>query len=84
MSLSLRRVNKIDRNTLHHTDMTRDNFDKAAVALDKIAKLKAMREKIKHEFPEFEYDKQAKEVGDAIFNMIDASITVAEKQFKEL
>lgn len=64
--------------------MTHDTYTKATVALDKSLKLKAMREKIKREFPEFEYDAQMKEIGDQIFSLVDAKISGYETQFNDL
>jgi hypothetical protein len=64
--------------------MTRDNYDKATVSLDLINKLKAMKEKLKREFPEFEYDNQAKEIGKMIFGMIDDKIAYEQKHFDSL
>lgn len=64
--------------------MTRDTYTKATVALDKSHKLQALREKIKREFPEFEYDAQMKEIGEQIFSLLDAKITGYETQFSEL
>jgi hypothetical protein len=64
--------------------MTRDTYDKATVALDRYNKLVAVSDKIRREFPEFEYDKEAKEIGDAIFALLEARIKTAEDEFRVL
>jgi hypothetical protein len=61
--------------------MTRDTYDKATVALDRFNKLVAVRDKIKREFPEFEYDQEAKEIGNAIFVLLEARIKTAADDF---
>ena len=64
--------------------MKRETFDKAYVCLDQIAKLKQIKEKIKQQFPEFEYDKLSKEIGDDIFDVLNHKIELANKRFDEL
>jgi hypothetical protein len=64
--------------------MTRDSYDKATVALDRINKLKAIKDRIKREFPEFEYDMEAKEIGNAIFKVLEARIMHEQKDFDQL
>jgi hypothetical protein len=64
--------------------MTRDNYDKATVSLDRFNKLTAIRDKIKREFPEFEYDSQAKEIGKAIFELIESKIKESADEFGKL
>jgi len=64
--------------------MTREAYDMATITLDKVLKLKALKEKIKREIPELEYDAQLKEYGEYIFNYLNAEITGYERHFKDL
>jgi hypothetical protein len=64
--------------------MTRDNYDKATVVLDRLLKLKGIKEKIEREFPEFKYDKEAKEIGDSIYELLDKKIIHEEINFDNL
>lgn len=64
--------------------MTRDAYDKATVSLDRFNKLVAIREKIKREFPEFEYDKEAKEIAKGIYELIEAKVKEAADEFGKL
>lgn len=64
--------------------MTRDIYDKATISLDRFNKLVAIRDKIKKEFPEFEYDKEAKELSKDIFEVIEAKIKIEADKFGSL
>lgn len=64
--------------------MTRDAYDKATVALTRVEKLKAIKEKLKREFPEFEYDSESKEIGTSIFRVLDSRITQEQNDFNDL
>lgn len=64
--------------------MNRDTYNNATVALDRVLKFQAIKDKIKREFPEFEYDKQSKIVGDKIFAVLDKEIEEEQKYFDEL
>jgi hypothetical protein len=63
-------------------DMTRDTYDKATVSLDRVLKLKAIKEKLEREFPEFKYDKGQKKIADQIYGFLDSEITVRAKAFR--
>jgi hypothetical protein len=64
--------------------MTKEAFEKAYIITDRIAKLKAIKEKIKREFPEFEYDTISKEIGNSIFEVLDSRIKDQQKEFDSL
>lgn len=64
--------------------MTQDQFEKGYILTDKIRKLQHMKEKLKRDFPEWEYDKEAKETGDEIIQLIDNKIGSLENDFSEL
>jgi hypothetical protein len=64
--------------------MTKDAFEKAYVITDRIAKLKAIKDKIKREFPEFEYDTASKEIGEALYAVLDAKINWEQSKFDSL
>jgi hypothetical protein len=64
--------------------MDRNTYDKATVALDRFNKIAAIRDKIKREFPEFEYDKEAKEIGNEIFVLLEKHIKAAADEFGRL
>lgn len=63
--------------------MKRENYDKATAHLDRIEKLKAIREKIKREFPESEYDKTSK-IWPEILDTIKVHLLNEENQFDRL
>jgi pyruvate-formate lyase len=64
--------------------MTREAFDKAYVALGRIEKVKAIKAKIQNEFPEFGYDTESKEIGNAIYRTLDAILKQEQRDFDEL
>ncbi len=64
--------------------MTEENYETAHVLLHDIKKLEAIKAKIKREFPEFEYDSQAKEIGQLIYNTIDEVIKLKRNYFESL
>jgi hypothetical protein len=64
--------------------MTRDNYTKATVKLDRINRIKNVIEKLKREFPEFEYDIEAKEIGKSIYQLLQLRLLIEQKEFDEL
>lgn len=64
--------------------MTRDNYTKATVKIDRINRINNVIEKLKREFPEFEYDVEAKELGNAIFSMLQMRLHIEQREFDEL
>jgi len=64
--------------------MTREAFDRSYILLDRINKVKAVKEKIKNEFPDFAYNPESKLIGDAIFNVLDGMMKQDQKEFDEL
>ena len=64
--------------------MTKENFEKAHVALTRIEKLKAIKSKLEREFSEFTYDVDYKEIGNAIYKVIEARINQEQKDFDSL
>ena len=64
--------------------MTRDVYTKATVKLDRINRINAIIEKLKREFPEFEYDVEAKEIGKSIYQLLQLRLLIEQKEFDEL
>jgi len=64
--------------------MTRDTYDKATVALDMTLKFQGVRDKIKRELPELEYDPQLKELAKEIFAVIEDKVRYHADQFGKL
>lgn len=64
--------------------MTRDAYDRATAALDKSLKLKALKQKIKSEVPELEFDAQLKDISQQIFDALDYEIRKHEQLFEYL
>lgn len=64
--------------------MTRELYDKATVSLDRINKLEATKAKLKREFPEWEYDSEAKEIGERVFYLIDCMVKQEQTTFDHL
>jgi hypothetical protein len=64
--------------------MTRDIYTKATVKLDRINRIKNVIEKLKREFPEFEYDIEAKEIGKSIYQLLQLRLLIEQKEFDEL
>jgi sRNA-binding protein len=64
--------------------MTRDNYTKATVKIDRINRINNVIEKLKREFPEFEYDVEAKELGNAIFSMLQMRLHIEQRELDEL
>lgn len=64
--------------------MTRDTYDKATVALDKTLKLQGIRDKVKRELPELEYDPQLKELAKEVFEVIETHIRLHADEFGKL
>lgn len=64
--------------------MTRESFDKAYCLIDRINKIKAIKEKLIREFPEWAYDKEAKEIGDEILQVLNDKIEINNNEFKLL
>jgi hypothetical protein len=64
--------------------MTRDAYDKATVALDMFNKLTGIRDKIKREIPELEYDKQLKEASKPMFEALELKIKEQADKFGNL
>lgn len=64
--------------------MTRETYDRATAALDKSLKLKALKQKIKSEVPELEFDVQLKDISQQIFDALDYEIKKHEQCFEDL
>lgn len=66
------------------TDMTREEYDRATVLLDKINKANHIKDKIWRECPELDYDGSLKQISDAVKSVFEAITSEAEKELEKL
>lgn len=64
--------------------MTREEYDRATVLLDKINKANYIKDKIWRECPELDYDSSLKQISDAVKSVFDAITSQAQKELDNL